>query len=173
MKYKVLSSQNVSKNCIVCGVEGKLSLRTQFFVLENGWLAGVPRALFEHQSFPGRMHGGVIAALLDETVGRAYQIARPDDWAVTAELVTRYRKPVPLDQKIYVVGRITSDSSRLFTGEGKIILAETGEVLAAATAKYFKLPVASIADAGFLHTDWFKDIREVPAEIELSDGLFG
>jgi len=172
MEYKIIKSQNVSRHCIVCGIESPLSLKTQFFELENGWLAGVPGVQFGHQSFPGRMHGGIAAALLDETIGRAYQIQYPDDWAVTGELTTRYIKPVPLTQKIYIVGRVVKDTSRIFFGEGKIVLAETGETFAYATAKYFKLPVGYIANADFLHSDWFADPRPIAGEIELPVDLF-
>ncbi|MDR3318190.1 MAG: PaaI family thioesterase [Clostridiales bacterium] len=172
MVCKVNKVQNVSRNCIVCGIESGLSLKTQFFEVEGGLLVAVPHIKDGHQSFPGRMHGGMITALLDEVIGRAYQIEYPGDWGVTGELTTRYLKPVPLDKPILAVGRITQSTERLFFGDGKIILAESGQVLAACVAKYFRLPIEKIAGDAFTHTDWFADVRPAPESIALPDGLF-
>ena len=162
MDIKIRKQQNVSHQCIVCGLYNDASLRTQFLETEDGVLIGVPSVQEKHQSYPNRMHGGIIAALLDEVIGRAVQIAEPDTWGVTGSLETRYIKPVPLDSQIYVVGKITRSVSRLFEGEGKIYLAETGELLALGTAKYMKLSVDKIADADFLHTQWMEEKRPLP-----------
>ena len=32
-------------------------------------------------------------------------------WGVTVELTLKYKKPIPLDEKLRVIGRITKDSS--------------------------------------------------------------
>ena len=90
MKYKVLKKQNVGKMCFVCGTENNLGLKTDFYELENGELVGICKFKEGHQSFPGRGHGGVSAALLDETIGRAAagtgEIILPNgDVAVTAK----------------------------------------------------------------------------------------
>jgi len=51
-----------------------------------------------HQSYPGRMHGGVITAVMDEAIGRAIMIKYGDSlWGGHAELTMRFRRPVPLD----------------------------------------------------------------------------
>ena len=99
------------------------------------------------------MHGGVITAMLDETIGRAVQIADPNTWGVTAELTTRYLKPVPYDTDLRVTGRITKDNRLLFIGEGEILLPD-GTVAARATAKYAKLPLAAIGDLNAEGDSW-------------------
>ncbi len=59
-----------------------MGLRGRFYVLELA-AAGVPEVLGvftlreEHQSYPGRLHGGISTAILDETIGRAITIADP------------------------------------------------------------------------------------------------
>ena len=107
MKCKVLKKQNNSDMCIVCGVENDASLKSVFYELEGGLIAGVTTPKDIHQSYPNRMHGGMISALLDETLGRAVQIGKPDIWAVTGELSVRFKKPVPLDKPVICVGKIT------------------------------------------------------------------
>src|SRR5699024_1639109 len=66
MKLKVLKKQNNSAMCVVCGLKNDLSLRTRFYAVEGDLMVGVVAGRDEHQSYPNRMHGGLITALLDE-----------------------------------------------------------------------------------------------------------
>jgi uncharacterized protein (TIGR00369 family) len=50
----------------------------------------------------GFVHGGVIAVLLDEVMGKISKLS--EERAVTAELNIEYRKPVPTDREIVVSG---------------------------------------------------------------------
>ena len=142
--------------CIVCGVDNDASMRAAFFDCENNGKKVLltvvqPNHKQIHQSYPGRMHGGMISALLDESIGRAIQIDDPDIWAVTIDLVVKFRKPVPLDQTIYLDSRITASTKRSFDGEGKLFLAD-GTVCATATARYLVVPLEKIiTDADSAH----------------------
>jgi uncharacterized protein (TIGR00369 family) len=163
---KVRGAQNVSRMCLVCGVENTAGFKARFFELEGGELAGVFRPREEHQGYPGRLHGGLASAILDETIGRAINIADTQVWGVTVEFTVRYRKPVPLDREVRAVGRITRDSSRVFEGTGEILL-EDGTVAVEARGKYVKMPIEGIVDADFSQDQWFADRLPLPAEIAL------
>jgi len=166
MSRKVVAAQNVSRMCLVCGVQNVAGLNGRFLELEDGELLGVFQPRQEHQGYPGRLHGGIASAILDETIGRAITIPHPGTWGVTAELTVRYRRPIPLDVQIRAVGRISRDTSRLFEGAGEIVL-EDGSVAATATGKYVKLELESIADPAFRETDWFPDARRHPGSADL------
>jgi acyl-coenzyme A thioesterase PaaI-like protein len=166
VKQKVNAAQNVSRMCLVCGVENPAGLKARFFELENGELAGVFRPGAEHQGYPGRLHGGLASAILDETIGRAINLADTQIWGVTVEFTIKFRKPVPLDREVRAVGRIIKDSSRLFEGTGEIVL-EDGSVAVEAHGKYLKMPLKGIADASFAERDWFADALPLPQDIEL------
>lgn len=169
MKHKVLKKQNIGKNCFVCGNQNNFGLKTDFYELDNGELVGICSFLEGHQSFPGRVHGGVTAALLDETIGRAASIKNPDVWGVTIELSTKYRKPVPLEGKVKVVGRITKETHRMFEGTGEIIL-ENGDVAVTAKGKYMKMPLDKIVDCSMEEgsDEWFSNEKDDDLkEIEL------
>ncbi len=153
MKYKVLKKQNVSKSCIVCGVKNDLGLKTGFYELENGELVSICKTKDWHQSYPGRLHGGMTAALLDETIGRAVSINDDQIWGVTVSLEVMYKKPVPLDETIKVVGRITKENRKLFEGTGEVIL-PNGEIAATAHGKYMKMPIGQISDAELDEEEW-------------------
>jgi acyl-coenzyme A thioesterase PaaI-like protein len=166
VKRKVHAAQNVSRMCLVCGVENPAGLKARFFELESGELAGVFRPGAEHQGYPGRLHGGLASAILDETIGRAINLADTQIWGVTVEFTIKFRKPVPLDREVRAVGRITKDSSRLFEGTGEIVL-EDGSVAVQAHGKYLKMPLEGIADASFGERDWLADELPLPRDIEL------
>jgi uncharacterized protein (TIGR00369 family) len=151
--------------CMVCGVENAAGLKGRFYELENGELLGVFQPLEEHQSYPGRLHGGVSSALLDETIGRAINLSNPDSWGVTVELTLRFRKPVPLGREVRAVGRITKDSSRLFEGTGEIVL-DDGSIAVEARGRYLRMPIDRIVDGDF-GQEWFVDERATPEEIEM------
>jgi acyl-coenzyme A thioesterase PaaI-like protein len=154
--------------CLVCGVENSAGFKARFFELDSGELVGVFRPQEEHQGYPGRLHGGLASAILDETIGRAINVADTQTWGVTVEFTARFRKPVPIDSEVRAIGRITRDSRRLFEGTGEILL-EDGSVAVEAHGRYLKLPIEGIVDTDFSQTDWFADDRPLPVGIELGE----
>jgi uncharacterized protein (TIGR00369 family) len=145
MKHKVLKKQRNSRMCFGCGVENNLGLKASFYELDNNELVAIYKPIDEHQSYPERLHGGISATILDETLGRTITIEEEAIWGVTVELNIKYKKPVPLDQELKVVAKVTRNTSRLFEGEGKIIL-ENGDIAVTATGKYIKMKLDKIAD---------------------------
>jgi len=163
-EVQVCSQQYISRMCFACGTENHFGLHTQFLELEDGRLCAIFTAQEQHQGYPGRIHGGVISAVLDEAIGRAIQIKQPDVFAVTIELNVRFRRPAPLNTPLRVITKITLDKGRVFEGEGALLL-EDGTIAASATARYMKLDVKQISDTGLTSTEWFPDEREQPGSI--------
>lgn len=167
MKYKVTRKQHNSKMCLVCGLKNNFGLKTSFFEMENGELAAVFTTMEEHQSYPGRLHGGIAGSILDETIGRAIMINQGNIWGVTIELNVSYKKPIPLNQPLKAIGRITKDSSRIFEGTGEILLPD-GTVAVTASGRYLKMPIEKIADFNHDHDEWMVVPSETdPEYIEL------
>jgi len=78
----------------------------------------------------------------------------------------RFRKPMPLDEEVRCVARITRDTSRLFEGTGEILLAD-GTVAVEASGKYLKQTLADITDGDFAEREWFADPRRAPERADL------
>jgi len=167
MRRRVSAKQPSSRMCLVCGTENVFGLRADFFELEGDELLAIFEPRDEHQSYPGRLHGGVAAAILDETIGRAIMMRHDGDvWGVAVELTTRYKKPVPLGQALRVIGRITRDTSRIFEGTGEILL-EDGSVAVEGRGKYLRFPIDQIAEFD-LSRDWrVVSAESDPEEIEV------
>jgi len=153
MRYRVRAKQENSKMCLVCGLKNPFGLRSSFYELDNDQLLAVFKPMEEHQSYPGRLHGGIATAILDETIGRAIMIRDQDVWGVTIEFTTRYRKPLPLAEEIRVIGRIKKDTHRYFEGTGEILL-QDGSVAIEGRGKFLKIPLEKIADFDFDEQEW-------------------
>jgi uncharacterized protein (TIGR00369 family) len=134
--------------CLVCGRDNPLGLGARYYELDTGELLGIFEARAEHQSYPGRVHGGIASAILDETIGRALGLTEPDAWGVTIELHVKFRKPVPIDREIRAIARVTKDSRRVFEGTGEIVL-EDGSVAVEASGRYLRQPIERITEGGY------------------------
>ena len=162
LKHHVKRKQENSKMCLVCGLKNPFGLKASFFELDTNELVCIFKPGDIHQSYPGRLHGGITTALLDETIGRAIRSRNEDRmWGVTIEFTTKFKKPIPLNQELRVVGRITSETSRVFEGSGEILLPD-GEVGAIGVGKYMKLPLERIADFDVDEQEW----RITPLDVD-------
>jgi uncharacterized protein (TIGR00369 family) len=166
VEHSVRGAQNISRMCMVCGVENEAGLKSRFLEIDSGELVGIFTPKEQHQGYPGRLHGGLASTILDETIGRAISMTHPDIWGVTIELNVRYRRPVPLDADVRAIGRITKDSSRIVEGTAEIVL-QDGTVAIEAKGRYIKLPIDKIADADFDQEQWFADEAPLPGSIDI------
>ena len=167
MIYKIRNRQHISKDCMVCGTENRFGLQTRFYETTDNQVIGLFQPQEQHQSYPHVTHGGISAAILDETIGRAIMAVYDQNcFGVTVDLQLRYRKPVPVGVELKVVGRITKDKGRLFEGSGEIYL-PNGEIAVLATGKFLKRQVEQITDSDFIEDSWFCPEDDTPNEISI------
>ena len=138
MNVKVKNKQTNSKFCFICGLDNESGVKAHFYNLEDDSVATIFKFKEQHQSYPGRTHGGIITAMLDELVGRALWVKEPNTYGVTTTLNIKFRKAVPYDTLIKGRGYIVKDSSRMFVGRGELYDMD-GNVLAELNANYLKL----------------------------------
>lgn len=152
-RHRVIRKQYNSQMCLVCGLANDLGLQAAFYELDNGEVLALFTPRDEYQSYPGRLHGGISATILDETIGRAIMINHPGQFGVTVDFSLRFRKPVPLGRELRVVARITSDSKRFFEGAGELVLPD-GTVAVEGRGRYLKKDLAEIADLAHDEQEW-------------------
>ncbi|HHN75624.1 MAG TPA: PaaI family thioesterase [Acidobacteria bacterium] len=154
MRVRVIDKQPNSRMCFVCGRDNRFGLHSRFFRVDDDRLVALFTPADEHQSYPGRLHGGISAAILDETIGRAIMIRHGGDiWGVTLEFSMKFRKPVPLDCQLKVVASITAEGRRSFEGEGSILCPD-GSVAVSGRGKYLKMPLEKITDLDLDADEW-------------------
>ena len=149
MTFEIKDKQYVSKHCFVCGVDNPLGLKMKFYVAKTGELIGILKKNRNLQGYPGRLHGGIGATILDEAIGRAITIEMENVWGITIDLNVKYRKPVPLDRDIFLVCRVEKNKGRTYFGRGEIVLSN-GDVAIEASGTYLKVPVEKLGDSGSL-----------------------
>lgn len=124
--------------CFVCGEDNQAGLKTRFF-LENGVVKGRFYPKPHHCGYKNVVHGGVVAAMLDETMGwAASQVI--ERMCYTAELTVRYGAPVPASRALVVETQVTRPGRRLVE-VGGVLRDESGTQFAQATGRFMPLSV--------------------------------
>ncbi len=122
-----------SAGCFVCGGLNPRGLGIRFDVEgETVTAQWIPHP--DHCGHNDRVHGGVMAALLDEVMGWAPSVLK-HRFCVAAEIIIRYLRPLPIGQAVTVRGEMTADRGRVWETRGEIIDA-AGTVYARGTGKY-------------------------------------
>ncbi len=123
--------------CFACGRLNPVGLHLEFDVSRDRAETRYTGRK-EHEGYEGALHGGIVAALLDETMGWA--IFHQGIWGVTAKLSVTYRRPVPVGEELLVAAEVVRDRGRAIEIHGTIARAAGGEVLAEADAMYMRMP---------------------------------
>lgn len=103
--------------CFVCGKQNPVGLKVQFKSTEGKSYAEL-RLSKEYQGWSGIIHGGIIAALLDEACVYAGNSLGYN--TVTAELRVRFKKPIEPEEKILVEAKANLVKSKLIEAWAKI-----------------------------------------------------
>jgi len=90
----------------------------------------------EHQGWADRVHGGLLALVLDEVLSRAALERHGLHW-VTAELTTRMKAPAPIGLPLRASARVVAVRPRLIVCEGEICTT-AGLIVASGAAKLMR-----------------------------------
>ena len=108
--------------CFVCGRKNPVGLYMQFYDNGKDEVSCDYTVASRYQSYPGIVHGGVLASMLDEVVGRVAMIGDHHHFMVSVKLQILYRQPVPVETPLKIRGRIVRLRGRLGKAQGEIIL---------------------------------------------------
>src|SRR5512137_1969732 len=124
--------------CFVCGERNpiglKLRLRTD---PEKGRSETEVTFAAHFQGWAGIVHGGLLAAVLDEAM--IYAAGAKGFTCVTGEMMVRYIKPVSTGVAYALRGRSIEDKGRIVLAESELVDG-AGEQVARASGKLFKIP---------------------------------
>jgi uncharacterized protein (TIGR00369 family) len=125
---------NPTNKCFGCGGDNPGGMKLTF-EQDNANRKIVGRFVLgeRYQGGGGFAHGGIIAMLLDEAMGKVCRFREAR--AVTADLTVEYLKPVSVEQEILVEGRETEQKGRNLFMAGEI-RNEAGEILARGRARF-------------------------------------
>jgi acyl-coenzyme A thioesterase PaaI-like protein len=132
-----LNDTSAYQRCFACGAHNTAGLRL-VFRREGEEIVTEFTPGERFQGFPGVVHGGILATLLDETLSRTATVE--GRWMMTGRLEIRYRGPAPVGRALRVTARMISSRARMVRAAGEIRLADAPETLIA-TADGTFLPV--------------------------------
>ena len=138
--------QPTSRSCFVCGRDNHVGLKVKWDEHpEAGELRGTVTIPEHFNGYPGVTHGGIVAAVLDETAGRTILMDGGfDDLMVTAKLEVVYRRPTPTGVPLEVVGRLLRRVGRRAEAEAELRLPDG--TVAARGSVLLARPPAEIAE---------------------------
>jgi acyl-coenzyme A thioesterase PaaI-like protein len=116
------AKQPNSRMCFVCGVENPAGLQIRFYNEGPGKVRVDWTAPECYQGYPGHLHGGIAAAILDEAAGRTILVGDKTRLFVTLKMTLRYRKPVPVNVPLVIRGELIRDRGRLAETRAAILL---------------------------------------------------
>lgn len=133
------SLQPNSRDCFACGVANPIGLKIRFYNLDTGEVEAHYTVPEMFQGYPGIVHGGIVAAMLDEIAYRSLIVDDPERLMFTARLNIRYRCNVPVEEPLRLVGKRSKVKQRSATAFG-YIYSSAGELLAEAEALLIRVP---------------------------------
>ncbi len=139
MTHRVMRKQPNSRMCFVCGMENPAGLKLSFYESEPGSAHAQWIAPDQFQGYPGVMHGGIVASLLDEVAGRAIMGGDQPQFMVTVTLDVKYRKPIPVGTSLRLSAQLVKDRGRLAHVHAQLELSD-GSVAAEAEVLLARSP---------------------------------
>lgn len=128
--------------CFACGGTNPIGMRLHI-ELEEGRARTTWRAGEDFVGWSDKLHGGIVATLLDEIM--AWACASNDAWAVTAEMTVRYRSPGAPGEELVAEGRVTERRRRIYEVVGEVRGAD-GRLVAEGSGRYLGASPTQKAD---------------------------
>ncbi len=126
-----------ANHCFVCGPDNPDGLRIEYRM--DGDLC---RAAFTpggaYVGYDEMTHGGIIFSALDDVM--ANWLFLQGERAHTARCELRFREPTPPGGKLLLEGELIKRKGRFANLAGRAVLADTGQLVAEATATFMVLP---------------------------------
>lgn len=136
---RMLNDSSGYQACFGCGARNLNGLQL-VFRHEGGEIVAEYTPDERFQGFPGVLHGGVLATMLDETLSRAAVFA--GKWMMTARLEIRYRRAAPIGQELRVSAQPIQVRSRMVSAKGSVRLASDPTVIFAEAEGLF-MPITA------------------------------
>ncbi len=122
--------------CFACGRANPHGLHLDFDVARDRAVTTFTAGR-EHSGYDGAVHGGIVTALIDETMGWA--IFHEGVWGVTGRISVAFRRPVPVGEELRISATVTKRTHRAIETRGTVESAD-GAVLAEGDALFLVMP---------------------------------
>ena len=125
--------ETTANHCFVCGPGNAAGLKVRFRLDGD-----ICRAEFtpgkDHVGYDGVTHGGILFSLLDDVMANVVFLR--GERCYTAKAEVRYRQPLQVGTPVRLEGWQRRRKGRLAMLEGRVLRADDGSVVAAATGSF-------------------------------------
>lgn len=142
-----------AKQCFVCGTDNSNGLQMSFYDDNHETVCSTVTIDDRFQGYPGIVHGGILATMLDEVVGRVAMIGDHHHFMMTVNLKVQYRHPVPLNMALRVEGKVIKMRGRIGKAHGEVILAD-GTVACEAELTLANMPAEMASESRLAALGW-------------------
>ena len=119
--------------CFGCGQNNPIGLKLDF-----EWDGKTARTEFTpnklYQGWPGVVHGGILACMLDEAM--SYAARFEGNHCLTTQIEIKFRHPAPVEEPLIVTSSVTRHTRKLIETKAQVS-SKDGAVIAEARAKHF------------------------------------
>lgn len=122
MTSNCIHKQPNASMCYICGRDNPVGLKMEFYDDGAGMVKSVVTPADHFQGYPGVLHGGVVASILDEAVGRSIMAGDHHRFMMTVSMNVQYRHPVLMGQELTAIGNVTRLKGRIGKAEGQLVL---------------------------------------------------
>ena len=151
-----MHKQPNGNDCFVCGRNNPHGLYMTFYDNGEDEVHCQYTVAEAYNGYPGVVHGGIVATMLDEVIGRVAMIGDHHHFMMTVRLQVKYRHPVPTDTPLHIVGRIVRLRGRIGKAVGEIRTGD-GTVLAEAELILADMPAEMLVDVDLKRLGWRVD----------------
>ncbi|MBD3308258.1 hotdog fold thioesterase [candidate division KSB3 bacterium] len=119
-----MKKQANSRSCFLCGLQNEIGLKMCWYEDHEAQQIRATVTVPEHfNGYPGIVHGGILAAILDETSGRAVMLETDKQMLmVTLKLEMTYRRPTPTNTPLTAIGWVLKQTPKRAQVAGEIRL---------------------------------------------------
>lgn len=132
----------MANRCFVCGPDNPAGLRLRF-----RWEGEAAVAEFvpgeEHVGWERVVHGGILAAVLDDAMGNVFSLRGYQ--ALTARMEVRYRKPVRPGDRLVVRAWLAAEDARTLRTRAE--LSRDGEVVCTGEGVFLRSSLREVGGA--------------------------
>lgn len=134
-----LNDTSAYQGCFACGMRNDMGLKL-VFRQEGDEIVTEYTPGTHFQGFPGVLHGGIVATLLDEALSRT--ATAEGRWMMTGKLEIRFRSAAHVGRRLRVSARALASRARMLQAVAEVRLAdEPGTIIATAEGTFLPLPL--------------------------------
>ena len=140
--------------CFICGLENPIGLHLKIYETAPGVIETTFTAPEHFQGYPGMLHGGITATILDEVSGRAL-MGDPSTprFMFTVKLEVKFRKNVPIGKPLRIVGKAGKTKGKMAEGWAGIY-DQDGVLLAEGKTLMIDVPKETLDDLNPNELGW-------------------